>query len=362
MNTDQSPEMSTLCAPAVLRHGPLLRRQLSNIFPRLLPGQHATFSLYNRYRFRLASFDYSQTELRSGEYAYAYGSIANLGTRQGSVYIRITIYDPYTSFTRTVLETATKISSDRIVLDSHSRQLEPYSDVLRQTEIQPGSARQFAYAFQAPPLSEKMLQREQILYTRVEAWQPAMRFIPTYNLLFGPRIHDCITHTKLIVSRNPKRENSHPPQEHRLFISYAWNGPKHEQWTKELATELRKHGFRSWLDHWDLPTGQLSSALTNEISTSSAVVILCTKEYAERWQKRKGGVGRERPHIEARIRDFSPSVIPVIVNDGRQFEAPAEFDELLQLHLPTENWRGRPFGELARAVLKAINSDTKQLE
>ena len=41
----------------------------------------------------------------------------------------------------------------------------------------------------------------------------------------------------------------------KLFISYSWSSPDHEQWVVKLATELRESGIDVILDKWDLKEG-----------------------------------------------------------------------------------------------------------
>jgi len=38
----------------------------------------------------------------------------------------------------------------------------------------------------------------------------------------------------------------------KLFISYSWTSPAHEQWVISLATDLRENGVDVILDKWDL--------------------------------------------------------------------------------------------------------------
>lgn len=41
----------------------------------------------------------------------------------------------------------------------------------------------------------------------------------------------------------------------KLFISYSWSNPTHEQWVIDLATELTQSGVHVILDKWDLKEG-----------------------------------------------------------------------------------------------------------
>ncbi|MFC1944254.1 toll/interleukin-1 receptor domain-containing protein [Chloroflexota bacterium] len=41
----------------------------------------------------------------------------------------------------------------------------------------------------------------------------------------------------------------------KLFISYSWSSPEHQQWVIDLATQLREYGVDVVLDKWALKEG-----------------------------------------------------------------------------------------------------------
>jgi len=42
----------------------------------------------------------------------------------------------------------------------------------------------------------------------------------------------------------------------KVFISYSWSSPQHEQWVLDLAERLSGDGIIVVLDKWDLKEGQ----------------------------------------------------------------------------------------------------------
>ncbi len=42
----------------------------------------------------------------------------------------------------------------------------------------------------------------------------------------------------------------------KVFISYSWSSPQHEQWVLDLAERLSGDGVVVVLDKWDLKEGQ----------------------------------------------------------------------------------------------------------
>ena len=90
----------------------------------------------------------------------------------------------------------------------------------------------------------------------------------------------------------------------RLFISYSWSSPEHEQWVLDLATELSDSGVHVVLDKWDLREGQDSIAFMEQMVTDasvSKVVMVCDKVYADKADGRSGGVGTETQIISAEV-------------------------------------------------------------
>lgn len=90
----------------------------------------------------------------------------------------------------------------------------------------------------------------------------------------------------------------------RVFISYSWTTPEFEQWVLDIATELCENGVDVVLDKWDLKEGQDADAFMEKMvsdSTISKVLIICDKKYAEKSDKRKGGVGTEAQIISRKV-------------------------------------------------------------
>lgn len=90
----------------------------------------------------------------------------------------------------------------------------------------------------------------------------------------------------------------------RLFISYSWSNPQHEQWVVDLANELVASGIDVVLDKWDLREGHDAIAFMEKMVTDpsiSKVAIVCDKIYAAKADGRAGGVGTETQIISAEV-------------------------------------------------------------
>ena len=90
----------------------------------------------------------------------------------------------------------------------------------------------------------------------------------------------------------------------RLFISYSWSSPAHQQWVLNLATQLREDGVDVTLDKWDLKEGHDAIKFMEQMVSDpniSKVIIVSDQNYAAKADGRKGGVGTETQIISAEV-------------------------------------------------------------
>jgi len=143
----------------------------------------------------------------------------------------------------------------------------------------------------------------------------------------------------------------------KLFISYGWSSPEHEQWVLKPATELRENGVDVILDKWDLKEGQDADAFMEKMVTDESVkkvVMLCDKAYAEKANSRKGGVGTEAQIISRKIyeeTDQSKFVAVVVErdDDGKPY-LPAYYQSRIYIDLSDNNLYSKNFDQLLRWV------------
>ncbi len=78
------------------------------------------------------------------------------------------------------------------------------------------------------------------------------------------------------------------------FISYSHDSHDHEAWVLQLATHLRSHEVDVILDQWDLRLGNdLRFFMEQGLSTSHAVICICSEEYVKKVDTGKAGAGYE---------------------------------------------------------------------
>ncbi|MEM1389532.1 MAG: SEFIR domain-containing protein [Pseudomonadota bacterium] len=115
----------------------------------------------------------------------------------------------------------------------------------------------------------------------------------------------------------------------KVFISYSWSSPEHEDWVLRLATDLRGSGIDAILDKWDLKEGHEATAFMEKMVSDpdiSKVVIVSDRIYSEKSNKRTGGAGTEAQIISAEI--FSKQ------NQDKFVVAVTEFDDAGKPYIP----------------------------
>jgi hypothetical protein len=105
----------------------------------------------------------------------------------------------------------------------------------------------------------------------------------------------------------------------RALLSYSWDGLPHRDWVRELAARLRgESGVEIVFDQWHLNPGDDKLRFMEQaVTDSDFVIVVCTPNYAERANKREGGVGYESMVITAELAEHmhTNKFIPVL-RDG----------------------------------------------
>jgi hypothetical protein len=93
-------------------------------------------------------------------------------------------------------------------------------------------------------------------------------------------------------------------QNNKIFISYSWSTPNHEQWVINLAEKLMSDGVNVIIDKWYLKEGNDKYSFMESMVKSEdidKVLIILDKKYAEKANQREGGVGTETQIISPNI-------------------------------------------------------------
>ena len=146
-----------------------------------------------------------------------------------------------------------------------------------------------------------------------------------------------------------------PQEKPKLFISYSWTTPEHEEWVLSLATGLRESGVDVVLDKWDLREGQDAHAFMERMVTDpkiNKVALVCDHLYAAKADGRSGGVGTETQIISPEVyasQDQTKfvAVLPERGADGKAF-LPAYYKSRIYIDLSDPDLYSRNFEQLLR--------------
>jgi TIR domain len=90
----------------------------------------------------------------------------------------------------------------------------------------------------------------------------------------------------------------------KIFISYSWTTPNHEDWVINLAEKLMSDGVEVIIDKWYLKEGNdkftFMETMVNSKDITNVLLIL-DKKYSEKANLRSGGVGTETQIISPQI-------------------------------------------------------------
>jgi len=105
----------------------------------------------------------------------------------------------------------------------------------------------------------------------------------------------------MIVKTEKKQKMSLKP---KIFISYSWSPILNKNWTLELAERLTRDGIHVIIDEWDAKEGQdkfhFMEKMVNDPEIQN-VLIICNKDYTEKANMKKGGVGIESQIVSSEI-------------------------------------------------------------
>ncbi len=104
---------------------------------------------------------------------------------------------------------------------------------------------------------------------------------------------------KLRQAEGLKMAVNAPP---KVFISYSWDSEPHKERVRLFAEKLRADGVDAVIDHWEVQPGDdIPYFIEKAIRENQFILIICTPQYKERSEARRGGVGYEGNIITAEI-------------------------------------------------------------
>ena len=107
----------------------------------------------------------------------------------------------------------------------------------------------------------------------------------------------------------------------KVFISYSWHPEENKIRVQQLAKRLMSDGVDVTVDVWSLKDGQDKYVFMEKMVTDpdiNKVLIICNKDYAEKADGRKGGVGTESTIMSDEIYSKADQTkfLPVVFEKG----------------------------------------------
>jgi len=106
------------------------------------------------------------------------------------------------------------------------------------------------------------------------------------------------------ASEAPKPKNAEPPARPKMFISYSWTSPGHQERVRQWAERLVQDGIDVVLDIYDLKEGHDKYSFMERMVTDPSVthvLVVCDKAYSGKADARKAGVGTESQIISREV-------------------------------------------------------------
>lgn len=152
----------------------------------------------------------------------------------------------------------------------------------------------------------------------------------------------------------------------KVFISYSWTSDEHAAWVMSLATRLVSTGVETILDRWHLKAGQDKYKFMEQMVSDPTVIkvlMVCDKQYAEKADRRKGGVGDETQIVSPEIygKTDQTKFLPLIADPARDGDGNPYKPQYLKarIHIDLSNplTFEREFEDLLRNIVgKPVNT------
>lgn len=143
----------------------------------------------------------------------------------------------------------------------------------------------------------------------------------------------------------------------KVFISYSWHPKENQIRVEQLAERLFSDGVHCVIDIYDLQDGQDKNKFMEQMvndPTVHKVLLICNKEYAEKANARKGGVGIESTIVSEEIYRNAEQTkfIPVVFeydSDGKPY-VPTFVKSRIFVDLSTEERFADGYDQLLRDI------------
>lgn len=143
----------------------------------------------------------------------------------------------------------------------------------------------------------------------------------------------------------------------KVFISYSWHPEENKIRVQRLAERLMSDGVDVVLDIWSLQDGQDKYAFMEKMVADQEikkVLVICNKDYAEKANSRKGGVGTESTIMSDEIYSKAEQTkfIPIVFDKSgnQEFYKPHFLKSRIHVDMSSEDCYEQGYDQLLRDI------------
>lgn len=139
-----------------------------------------------------------------------------------------------------------------------------------------------------------------------------------------------------------------------VFISYSWDSKEHKKWVLDLANKLVKEGVNVILDRYELRPGKsLPHFVETSIKNADRILIVFTRNYKLKAEKRAGGVGYEYSIMNSELyknQINNDRIIPIL-REGKSTDSIPEFmQQYIHIDMRNDENYGNSYTDLLREI------------
>jgi TIR domain len=229
--------------------------------------------------------------------------------------------------------TATYFSGPRFI--DTVRQFEPYfsdyTQYINQRNIEGKStSRKIFYYDILIGLEEK---------TRINVVNRILEILNPFETEKVTQIKNLIEGSEIKKSKVELHKNIETEKKPIVFISYSWDNDEHKKWVLDLANKLCADGIDVILDRYYLKPGvNLPHFVEKNISSADRIIIIFTKNYKLKADKRTGGVGYEYSIMNVDLyknQTSNEKIIPILREGTTEESIPTFMQQFI--HIDTRN-------------------------
>lgn len=139
-----------------------------------------------------------------------------------------------------------------------------------------------------------------------------------------------------------------------VFISYSWDSEDHKKWVLALSNRLCDDGVNVILDRYYLtPGSNLPHFVEDNLNKANRIIIIFTKNYKLKADKRTGGVGYEYSILNAdlyRNQTSSEKIIPILRAGSIEESIPKFMQQFIHIDIRNDNNFENSYNDLIREI------------